>query len=156
MYPYIFTKEIIPWHWNLWACWLLQLRSAIDPKRHYKKGDSKSKTLPKYFQASLFVISGLMLAMLEFKCDCVGIICLGLLGLFLVCLDFCNQVGTVVESASDFFTGRLTKKQRKATIADELLSDHTLAKYRWDMQLCLVCGYKSTLQKAICWLKFRY
>ncbi|XP_018806205.1 rRNA-processing protein fcf2-like [Juglans regia] len=68
---------------------LLKLRSAIDPKRHYKKGDSKSKTLPKYF-----------------------------------------QLGTVVESASDFFTGRLTKKQRKATIADELLSDHTLAKYR--------------------------
>lgn len=32
-----------------------QLRGAIDPKRHYKKGDSKSKTLPKYFQASPFV-----------------------------------------------------------------------------------------------------
>uniref|UniRef100_A0A2P2LYS9 rRNA-processing protein fcf2 n=1 Tax=Rhizophora mucronata TaxID=61149 RepID=A0A2P2LYS9_RHIMU len=29
---------------------LLKLRSVIDPKRHYKKGDSKSKTLPKYFQ----------------------------------------------------------------------------------------------------------
>ncbi|KAF9612748.1 hypothetical protein IFM89_003758 [Coptis chinensis] len=27
------------------------LRSALDPKRHYKKSDSKSKTLPKYFQA---------------------------------------------------------------------------------------------------------
>ncbi|KAG5529324.1 hypothetical protein RHGRI_029881 [Rhododendron griersonianum] len=29
-----------------------QLRSVLDPKRHYKKGDSKLKTLPKYFQAS--------------------------------------------------------------------------------------------------------
>ena len=68
---------------------LLKLRSVIDPKRHYKKGDSKSKALPKYF-----------------------------------------QVGTVIESASDFFTGRLTKKERKTTLADELLSDHTLGEYR--------------------------
>ncbi|XAR52552.1 hypothetical protein NMG60_11020690 [Bertholletia excelsa] len=68
---------------------LLKLRSVIDPKRHYKKGDSKLKTLPKYF-----------------------------------------QVGTVIESASEFFTGRLTKKERKATIADELLSDHAMGDYR--------------------------
>jgi len=39
---------------NKHVCWWLQLRSALDPKRHYKKGDSKSKTLPKYFQASKF------------------------------------------------------------------------------------------------------
>ncbi|XP_058210797.1 rRNA-processing protein fcf2-like [Rhododendron vialii] len=68
---------------------LLKLRSVLDPKRHYKKGDSKSKTLPKYF-----------------------------------------QVGTVIESASDFYTGRLIKKERKATLADELLSDQTLGQYR--------------------------
>ncbi|XP_023540909.1 rRNA-processing protein fcf2-like [Cucurbita pepo subsp. pepo] len=68
---------------------LLKLRSVIDPKRHYKKGDSKSKTLPKYF-----------------------------------------QVGTVVESSLDFFSGRLTKKERKATLADELLSDQALTQYR--------------------------
>ncbi|KAH6833423.1 Ypt/Rab-GAP domain of gyp1p superfamily protein [Perilla frutescens var. hirtella] len=68
---------------------LLKLRSVIDPKRHYKKGDSRSKTLPKYF-----------------------------------------QVGTVIESASEFFTGRLTKKERKTTIADELLSDTTFHQYR--------------------------
>lgn len=66
---------------------LLKLRTVMDPKRHYKKGDSKS--LPKYF-----------------------------------------QVGTVVESASEFFTGRLTKKERKATLADELLVDHSLGNYR--------------------------
>ncbi|KAL3624631.1 hypothetical protein CASFOL_031299 [Castilleja foliolosa] len=68
---------------------LLKLRSAIDPKRHYKKGDSKSKRLPKYF-----------------------------------------QVGTVIETASEFFSGRLTKKERKATLADELLSNSTLREYR--------------------------
>ncbi|KAB1213747.1 rRNA-processing protein fcf2 [Morella rubra] len=86
---------------------LLKLRGAIDPKRHYKKGDSKSKSLPKYFQASLFV-------------------------------------GTVMESASDFFTGRLTKKERKATIADELLSDRTLAQYSQNIlpneAVISVCG----------------
>ncbi|XP_028760042.1 rRNA-processing protein fcf2-like [Neltuma alba] len=68
---------------------LLKLRGAIDPKRHYKKGDSKSKTLPKYF-----------------------------------------QVGTVVESSEDFFSARLTKKERKATLADELLSDPAFSAYR--------------------------
>ncbi|KAH9684148.1 hypothetical protein WN944_025229 [Citrus x changshan-huyou] len=68
---------------------LLKLRSAMDPKRHYKKSEAKSKTLPKYF-----------------------------------------QVGTVVESSTDFFSSRLTKKERKATLADELLSDPTLGQYR--------------------------
>lgn len=38
----------------------------------------------------------------------------------------------MIESASDFFSGRLTKKERKATLADELLSDHSLEKYRLD------------------------
>ena len=41
-----------------------------------------------------------------------------------------DQVGTVVESATDFYSGRLTKKERKATIADELLSDQTFRTYR--------------------------
>ncbi|XP_061992001.1 rRNA-processing protein fcf2-like [Rosa rugosa] len=65
---------------------LLKLRSVMDPKRHYKKGDSQTS---KYF-----------------------------------------QVGTVVESSSEFFSGRLTKKERKATVAEELLSDPALATYR--------------------------
>ncbi|KAJ8431243.1 hypothetical protein Cgig2_028633 [Carnegiea gigantea] len=65
------------------------LRGVMDPKRHYKKSDAKSKTLPKYF-----------------------------------------QVGTIVESASDFYSSRLTKKERKARIADELLSDSSLTQYR--------------------------
>ncbi|KAI0489383.1 hypothetical protein KFK09_029225 [Dendrobium nobile] len=40
------------------------------------------------------------------------------------------QVGTVVESASEFFSGRLTKKERKSTLADELLFDSTFQTYR--------------------------
>lgn len=68
---------------------LLKLRDVMDPKRHYKKGDFKSKALPKYF-----------------------------------------QVGTVVETAADFYSGRLTKKERKTTLADELLSDPSLRQYR--------------------------
>nr|POE77223.1 hypothetical protein CFP56_36637 [Quercus suber] len=40
------------------------------------------------------------------------------------------QIGTVIESASYFFTGRLTKKERKGTIAFEVLSDLSLADYR--------------------------
>lgn len=41
-----------------------------------------------------------------------------------------HQVGTVIESPLDFFSGRLTKKERKTTLAEELLSDHTLGNYR--------------------------
>jgi len=33
------------------------------------------------------------------------------------------QIGTVVEGAGEFYSGRLTKKERKETIVDELLSD---------------------------------
>nr|KYP49569.1 rRNA-processing protein fcf2 [Cajanus cajan] len=40
------------------------------------------------------------------------------------------KVGTVVDSPLDFFSGRLTKKERKTTLADELLSDQNLASYR--------------------------
>lgn len=39
----------------------------------------------------------------------------------------------MVESSLDFFSGRLTKKERKATLADELLSDKTLTQYRFDI-----------------------
>ncbi|KAK8585929.1 hypothetical protein V6N13_050898 [Hibiscus sabdariffa] len=67
---------------------LLKLRGAIDPKRHYKK-DSKSKALPKYFQAR-----------------------------------------TVIESVTDYYSGRMTKNERKATLADELLSDPAVRQYR--------------------------
>ena len=49
----------------------------------------------------------------------------------------------VIESASDFFIGRLTRKEREGTIAAELLSDRTLADYRRDMQLYLVFGLET-------------
>lgn len=68
---------------------LLQLRDAIDPKRHYKKSGSKSKALPKYF-----------------------------------------QVGTMVGSSLDYYSGRLTNRERKESIADELLSDQNFSAYR--------------------------
>ncbi|MCL7038880.1 hypothetical protein MKW94_012925 [Papaver nudicaule] len=68
---------------------IIKLRNVIDPKRHYKKGDSNSKELPKYF-----------------------------------------QMGTMVESPTDFYSGRLTNKERKQSIAEELLHDAALGKYR--------------------------
>ncbi|KAK7846879.1 rrna-processing protein fcf2, partial [Quercus suber] len=94
---------------------LLKLRSAIDLKRHYKKGDSKSKTLLKYFLASLFVISRLIA--------------------WLIHTPFCLltiRLGMMIVSTSYFFTVRLTRKERKeGTSAAELLSDRTLADYSW-------------------------
>lgn len=36
------------------------------------------------------------------------------------------QIGTVQETASDYYSGRLTKRQRKQTILDELMSDAQL------------------------------
>ena len=49
----------------------------------------------------------------------------------------------VIESTSNFFTGRLTRKEREGTIAVELLSDRTLADYKRDMQLYLVFGLET-------------
>ncbi|XP_039025459.1 rRNA-processing protein fcf2-like [Hibiscus syriacus] len=40
------------------------------------------------------------------------------------------QVGTVVESVTDYYSGRMTKNERKATLADELLSDPAVRQYR--------------------------
>uniref|UniRef100_A0A0A9BDK8 Fcf2 pre-rRNA processing C-terminal domain-containing protein n=1 Tax=Arundo donax TaxID=35708 RepID=A0A0A9BDK8_ARUDO len=40
------------------------------------------------------------------------------------------QVGTVIEPATEFFSSRLTKKERKTTLVDELLSDPSLTSYR--------------------------
>nr|CAB3447826.1 unnamed protein product [Digitaria exilis] len=35
------------------------------------------------------------------------------------------------QSPSEFYSGRLTKKERKTTLADELLSDESLKRYRY-------------------------
>lgn len=40
------------------------------------------------------------------------------------------QVGTVVEPASEFYSGRMTRRERKTTLVDELLSDQYLKSYR--------------------------
>ncbi|XP_024379873.1 rRNA-processing protein fcf2 [Physcomitrium patens] len=40
------------------------------------------------------------------------------------------QVGRVVEGTAEFYSGRLTKKERKQTFADELLSSTQLKAYR--------------------------
>lgn len=40
------------------------------------------------------------------------------------------QVGTVVEGNTDFYSGRLTKKERKQTFADELLANSQLKSFR--------------------------
>ncbi|XP_076654770.1 deoxynucleotidyltransferase terminal-interacting protein 2 [Halictus rubicundus] len=65
---------------------VLQMRSALDPKRFYKKNDLK--VLPKYF-----------------------------------------QIGKVIDSPVDYYSNRLTKKERKKTIVDELMADAEFSKY---------------------------
>ncbi|CAG9464654.1 unnamed protein product [Pedinophyceae sp. YPF-701] len=40
------------------------------------------------------------------------------------------QVGRVVEGAADFYSGRLTKAQRKRTLAEEVLADTDVRRYR--------------------------
>ena len=40
------------------------------------------------------------------------------------------QIGTVVDSASDFYTDRVAKKDRKQTMVDELLADAEFKKYQ--------------------------
>lgn len=36
------------------------------------------------------------------------------------------QIGTVIEGPTEYFSGRLTKKQRKQTIVDEILADRKI------------------------------
>ncbi|KAF1851122.1 nucleolus protein-like protein required for cell viability [Cucurbitaria berberidis CBS 394.84] len=59
---------------------LLKMRSVLDPKRHYKKDNSKND-VPAF-----------------------------------------SQVGTVIEGATEFYSSRLNKKDRKQTILEEVIS----------------------------------
>lgn len=43
-----------------------------------------------------------------------------------------TQVGTVIESTSEYYSSRLSKKERKSTLADELLHDDKLKAYRYE------------------------
>lgn len=65
---------------------LLKMRNVLDPKRFYKKSDSKKD--PKFF-----------------------------------------EMGTIVEGNTEFFSARMTKKERKQTFAQELLGDDDSQKY---------------------------
>jgi hypothetical protein len=40
------------------------------------------------------------------------------------------QMGTVVEGAADYYSGRLTNKQRKRTLTEEIMADEGLAQVR--------------------------
>jgi hypothetical protein len=59
---------------------LLKMRNVLDPKRHYKKDNSKNG-IPAF-----------------------------------------SQVGTVIEGATEFYSSRLNKKDRKQTILEEVIS----------------------------------
>ena len=58
---------------------LLKMRNVLDPKRHYKKSDSKD--VPEY-----------------------------------------STMGTIIEGPTDFYSSRLTNKERKSTFLDEVLT----------------------------------
>ena len=40
-----------------------------------------------------------------------------------------HQVGTVIEGAAEYYSSRLTKKQRKSTLVEEVMADPTVATY---------------------------
>ena len=66
---------------------VIKMRSFADPKRFYKKSDSR-REIPKEF-----------------------------------------QLGTIIEGNNEFKSARLSKKDRKQTIADELFSNKTVRRY---------------------------
>jgi len=43
---------------------------------------------------------------------------------------FFVQIGKVMDHSADFYSSRLPKKQRKATLADELLADADFKRYQ--------------------------
>jgi hypothetical protein len=59
---------------------LLKMRNVLDPKRHYKKDNSKND-VPAF-----------------------------------------SQVGTIIEGATEFYSSRLNKKERKQTILEEVIA----------------------------------
>ena len=59
---------------------LLKMRNVLDPKRHYKKSDSKTD-VPAF-----------------------------------------SQVGTIIEGPTEFYNGRINKKDRHQTLVEEVLA----------------------------------
>ncbi|KAF5307351.1 hypothetical protein FQR65_LT07068 [Abscondita terminalis] len=84
---------------------VLRMRSALDPKRFYKKNDLK--VLPKYF-----------------------------------------QIGKVIDSPLDYYNGRLTQKERKKTLVDELLADAEFNTYNKRKYKEIITDKQKTSYKA--------
>lgn len=103
---------------------VIQMRSILNPKQFYKKNDMK--VVPKYFQVKF--ISDI--CKLHYNAHL-----------------FVAQVGTVVDSAADFYHDRIPKKQRKKTLVDELMADANFQRY--------FSFYKNELFTLIV-AKFRY
>lgn len=60
---------------------LLRMRSVLDPKRHYKKDNSRKSEIPEF-----------------------------------------SQIGTIIEGPTEYFTARLSNKERKRTFVDDVLA----------------------------------
>ncbi|XP_076626445.1 deoxynucleotidyltransferase terminal-interacting protein 2 [Colletes latitarsis] len=58
------------------------------------------------------------------------------------------QVGKVVDSPLDYYSGRLTKKERKTTIVDELMADAEFSKYNKRKYKEIIDEKKKLHQKA--------
>ncbi|KAI9677579.1 MAG: hypothetical protein M1817_006533 [Caeruleum heppii] len=90
---------------------LLQMRSVLDPKRHYKKSGSSKKSFAPEF----------------------------------------SQVGTIIEGPTEYFSGRITKKERKQTFVEEVLSkDDTMKRFKSkynDIQAKKTSGKKEFYKK---------
>jgi len=71
---------------------------------------------------------------------------------FVVLFLFRAQIGTVVEGAAEFYSARLSKKERKQTIGQELLSDANLKHYRQvtTSPACLATALYSTVYLQLC------
>lgn len=84
---------------------ILKMRSVLDPKRHYKRDDSKAL-------ASEF-----------------------------------SQIGTIIQGSTEFFNSRLLNKDRKDTIAGEILATEEYTgrfRKKYDqLQIAKASGQKS-------------
>lgn len=60
---------------------LLRMRSVLDPKRHYKKDNSRKSEIPEF-----------------------------------------SQIGTIIEGPTEYFTARLSNKERKRTFVEDVLA----------------------------------
>ncbi|KJH40057.1 Fcf2 pre-rRNA processing [Dictyocaulus viviparus] len=88
---------------------LLQMRNAVDPLAFYRRNDRS--VIPKYFQASIQMNR-------TFSCPDDSVT-----QNFSLCSDGFHSVGRIVDAPEDFYSSRMTKKERKRTMLDELLCD---------------------------------